>query len=211
MTKNAKERTKRLKFDRDRPPYDRQTDETDRQWEAFMLYRNMGSDRTLRATAEKYRELHGLTSKPASTERTVQMWSVRWRWRDRCAAWEREVDKKARRIALDEVARMNARHIKLAESTQALAASELKKLLAKTKQTKEVTVEVGDFLRVMEAGVKLERLARGEPDTIHEERKELDGDEKRKALTSLLKSPKAMRAVDDLMEEADKLDKDSED
>ena len=204
MTRDSNERSKRMKFDRDREAYDRQNKETDRQWEAFIIYRDMGSSRTLRVTAEVYRETHGLTSLIASTERTVQMWSVRWHWRDRCAAWDRTKDRHRRRAALEDVAKMRDRHIKLSTSVQSLAASELAKWLKETKKNKKITIEVGDLLRVLEAGVKLERISRGEPDTIQEQRQEMDSDEKRSSLAGLLKSPTAMKALDELMDEAEK-------
>lgn len=211
MTRDSNERSKRMKFDRDREAYDRQQAETDKQWGAFIFYRDMGGTRTLKAAAVNYRSVYGLVdSKPATTERMIQAWSVRWHWRDRCLAWDRTKDRHRRRAALEDVAKMRDRHIKLSTSVQSFAASELGKWLKETKKNKKITIEVGDLLRVLEAGVKLERISRGEPDTIQEQRQELDSDEKRKSLAGLLKSPTAMKALDELMDEAEKTEESEE-
>lgn len=149
----------------DRKPYEQQPKETDVAFAAFKTYRDM-EERTLAKTGKALGKSAPL----------MEGWSSRWRWGERATAWDRERDDRARATTLDEIEEMQRRHIQLALGMQQLGALELQRVL-KDAQTK---VEIGgvglsaaDIHRLIDAGAKLERLNRGEPESV--ERKELTG------------------------------------
>ena len=201
-----------MKFARDRKIYDRQPTETDKQWRGFTLYRDLGLGRSMREASLTYRDDLGITtSQPISTERCFHDWSVKWRWRDRITEWERFLDKKKRQKAVHAVEAMKDRHIKLGNSLQVLGAQELQKWIQRAKNDPTVQVTVGDLLRAIEAGIKLERLSRGEPETVAEERRVNDGEQTREALVQILEDSEAMDALDVVMSATRKDDNPADD
>ncbi len=76
------------RVDGDAPPHpwDRQPDEGDRAWRAFMLYRGMEpGTRTQRAVLAAF-EPDATHSAP--TKAKIRHWSVKWQWVDRCKAYD---------------------------------------------------------------------------------------------------------------------------
>ena len=147
-------------------PWERQSDEPNDAWSAFVQYRDMGT-RTGELAGQKRTatKLHGLMReghRPAL--RTLTGWCTDYDWRARAAAYDFHLD----RVALDTtektIREMHRRHVKLAMRLQDIAGTELEKLAQKAaaaaKQVKGVGS--GDLARFAEMGVKLERLARGE-------------------------------------------------
>lgn len=59
-------------------PWDRQPGETSKAYEAFLIYRDLGANRTTRSTAE------ALTR----TETHIKTWSSKYGWVSRAAAWD---------------------------------------------------------------------------------------------------------------------------
>jgi len=188
----------------DRKEHERQPGEPDRAWKGFTIYRDIGFTRTLLKAAIEYRKIVGVTeSKEKSTHRNFQNWSIRWGWVRRCESWDREVDKQRRRIALEEVKRMRDRHVQLSMSMQQVGATELNKLLKDVKaKAEEGLLGATDIRYLIETGMKLERMSRGEPDSITEERKEISGDAAREELRALFEDKESR---DNLRELAKKL------
>jgi hypothetical protein len=145
----------------DREPYERQPKETDPAWKSFTQYRDM-ENRTLAKVATALGKSNHL----------IERWSSFWRWRERTTAWDRARDDQARAATLAEIEEMQRRHIKLALGMQQLGAHELQRVL-KAAQEKAAAGEAGgvglsasDIHRLIDAGSKLERLNRGEPEAI---------------------------------------------
>lgn len=140
----------------DRKPFERQPKETDPAWQAFQRYRDMGK----RSIAKLHRSLR-------KSQRLLGGWSTKWRWRDRVVAWDREADDRKRAATLEEIADMQKRHIKLARGMQQLGAVELKRLIDDaTAKAKGAGLTAQDIQKLIDSGAKLERLNRGEPDSI---------------------------------------------
>lgn len=99
---------------------------------------------------------------------------------------------------------MQDRHIKLGNSLQVLGAQELQKWIIRAKKDPKIRVTVADLLRAIETGIKLERLSRGEPETVHEERQVADAEQTREALVKILEDDKAMEALDTVMHAAER-------
>lgn len=178
----------------DRDEFDRQPGEPETAWKSFIVYRDMGLDRTL----EKTRVVLGKTN--PGYLKALEEWSREWAWRARVEAWDREIDRRHRKAMFAEVEKMRQRHVNLAVSLQGLGAVELQKLLDAAKKAIKTNVITGELLiKLIDLGVKLERQGRGEPESIIEERRQLTADEERDSMKALLRDPKAMEAVDRLI------------
>lgn len=136
-------------------PWERQIGETERAFAAFARYRDTPpKDRSIdKCVAAEY----GARSMPKVAQ--WKKWSRDWRWQFRIAAWTDEQDRLAREAQLAEIKAMNRRHIQMALSLQSKGAEKLQKLTADD-------LTPADMLRLLTEAVKLERIARGEPETI---------------------------------------------
>lgn len=167
--------------DPDYAAYERQSKESDPAWEAFQIYRGLGLDRTLAQVAKTLEKSPTLIGK----------WSGDWGWRQRVEAWDREVDRKTRQAELKAIGEMRKRHVKMAVSLQGLGATELQKWLSfvrKAENTANRSLSPDQLLKLIEAGIKLERLNRGEPNEIVEERKGMDDEQVEARIEQLLKA-----------------------
>jgi hypothetical protein len=88
---------------------------------------------------------------------------VRWRWRQRAEAWDDHERQKAREAHAQAIEEMNQRHIQEAQALQSKAIQRLKSLELDD-------VSATDVVRYLVEATKLERTARGEPETIEERR-----------------------------------------
>lgn len=144
-------------------PWERQPGEPARAYAAFCIYRDLPpSERSLRAVADR---LYGV--KPDAKRRRVpgqiHQWSTRWRWVERAAAWDDEQDRRAREAQLRAVREMRERHIREAMALQ-------QKALQRLQSMDLSELSPADTLRFIVEAAKLERLSRGEPDSIQEQR-----------------------------------------
>ena len=139
--------------------YVRQPGEPARAYLAFCVYRDAGQKRSLLEAARKfYGEANGHQS-----IRRIERWSSEWNWVVRVRAWDDQLDRDAREGQREEARQMAVRHTKLAMAVLAKAASRLEALDVDALAPK-------DLIRFVTEGAKLERLSRGEPDTIAENR-----------------------------------------
>ncbi len=138
-------------------PWDRQEGETPRAYEAFCKYRDMGTDRAIRAVA---REL-------GKSATLMARWSSNNNWVDRVAAWDAEQDRIMRELARKEEAKairdMRKRHADLANAMLVKAAKALKAI-------PDDEVKAGDISRMVDVASKLERISRGDVGEVVEER-----------------------------------------
>jgi hypothetical protein len=194
-----------MEFAPDRKPFERQPGESGKAWRAFLFYRDMGDERTLREASKSYHESINSKAKPESTMRSIATWSSRWQWVVRCEEYDRELDKARRREAIREVRDMRQRHITLAQNVQELAAVELEKWLKRARDNPNSHVAaVVDILKAMKTGVEVERAARGEPTEIHESRHKITTEEKRDSMKALLGDTHALEQIDSLINKVNK-------
>jgi hypothetical protein len=144
-----------------RDPWERQIEETDEAFKAFARYRDM----------EPKRSTTRLATEMGVSENLIHGWSSKHRWVGRVAEWDREKDRVekdrvARAAQLSEIRAMQKRHVDIALLMQALGATELKKRATVATTQPTTTLETDEAQRVLEAGVKLERLTRGEPTDV---------------------------------------------
>jgi hypothetical protein len=89
--------------------------------------------------------------------------AARWNWRKRAEAWDDQQRDKARESHAQEIEEMNRRHVEEAKALQSKAIQRLKSL-----DVDELSST--DVLRYFVEASKLERSARGEPETVEERR-----------------------------------------
>lgn len=163
----------RPKVHRELDPWERQPGESAKAYEAFCVYRDQGAGRSLNKTAKQL----------GKSATLISVWSYKNRWVERCEAWDRWLAEERRRAQVEAIRKMEERHIRLAQGMQTLAARKLERELERTDPNRvgiEAAREALDSITLQEVrlliteGTKLERVARGEPETITEERQVVD-------------------------------------
>jgi hypothetical protein len=173
-------------------PYERQWKESDPAWEAFQIYRDLGARRTLAKVAKKL----------GKSATLIEDWSATWSWRLRIEAWSRMIDREQRETEIAEVKAMRERQLKLATSIQGLGTIELQKRIDTASRGKTVTLNMDQVLRLITEGIKLERLNRGEPESIHESKVGVTVEDQRAALQKVADSAEVRAAMRKALQEA---------
>lgn len=135
----------------ERQPWERQKGEPSRAFRAFARYRDM-ERRSLRRLAEEM----------GVSLRLVSRWSRQHHWVERCAAWDAEVDRLAREEQVKAIAEMKRRHD---EAGMAMIRAALERLATMDREQ----IDASAVVRLLAEGVKIERLARGEPETVQQQ------------------------------------------
>jgi len=133
--------------------WDRQVGESSKAYGHFCLYRDAGVGRSIRQLPN----VSGCTS----VVRQLNRWSSKWRWVERCQAYDDFLELQDRLQQEKEHREMRKRHAKIAVLGQSIAVKGLEKLLAKV-QSEEQAVAPADLTRLFDTSVKVERLSRGD-------------------------------------------------
>ena len=150
-------------------PWERQKGESTQAFAAFLVYLEMGIDRSLNAVGQKLGKSKAL----------MERWSSANHWVERCRAWDNHLQQEAMRAAVAEVRQMNKRHANIALQLQTAALNALKELgcnmitpknfaavvklateLERQSLTAEVATEAG------EAGIKATEAKEDDPLTV---------------------------------------------
>ena len=99
-------------------PWERQKGESPQAFAAFLVYLQMGSDRSIRATSQKL----------AKSRTIIDRWSRTYGWVERCRAWDNYLQQEAKKAAVAEIRKMNRQHIALAQQIQSTAMQALQEL-----------------------------------------------------------------------------------
>ncbi len=124
-------------------PWERQKGESGQAYEAFAAYRDMGTDRSIRAVGQKLGKSRAL----------IERWSSQWKWQERIRAYESDIDRKAREKAVKERKTMRDRHTKIAMQVQRKALEALEQLSVEDMTPKDIK----EYIRM---ATDLERLSR---------------------------------------------------
>lgn len=127
-------------------PWERQKGESQKAFEAFACYRDLGPKRSIAKVAQKLGKSTAL----------IARWSARWDWVARAEAWDREQDRLRRESQLEAIKRMNEQHALIASAF-------LQKLVERLRTVNPMELPAAAMPRWFETAVKVERLARGEP------------------------------------------------
>lgn len=144
-------------------PWERQPTESSKAYSGFCLYRDGGKARSLTKVAKVLGKSH----------RSVAIWSARYLWVKRVDAFERNADREHLALLAEQRKEMRTRHLQETKFLQAAATTGMRALfgndLSKIAEAIERDkISAKDLLRYLVEGIKLERLALGEPDTITE-------------------------------------------
>ena len=136
-------------------PWERQEGETPKQFEAFVIYRNMGDERSLSSVAQQLNK----------SKQLLGRWSAANNWVERCTAWDNEQDRILRQEQIKDIKRMRQRHASIAADMLEAATKGLKHI---KEHPEEMTSN--DVSRLVDVASKLERLSRGDTSEVIEER-----------------------------------------
>lgn len=133
-------------------PWERIPGESPLEYRKFCAYRDMMSaDKAARA-----RSLTKLAEEMKVSAQYLKQVSRKNNWVSRCEEYDAYLDEKARQQCEAEIIEMRKNH--------ALLASQMLKKAAKRLLTiSEEEITVADIVRMVDVGVKIERLSRGEP------------------------------------------------
>ena len=112
--------------------------------ESFEFYVALGPTRSYSKVAEHY----------GVTKRTVTRHATDDRWPERLAEVEKKAREESQEKAVEVLAEMDERHLKVAKALQGKALAALRELPLD---------KAADVIKALELGVKQERLIRGEP------------------------------------------------
>lgn len=150
-------------------PWERRQGESAKAYEAFCMYRDLGANRSHVKVAAALRKSSTL----------IGRWGGEHKWSERVGAWDRFLAEEQRKAHVEAVKKMEERHARLGEGMQTLAARKLQRMLERTDPNKSSkqeadaaldSIEMHDMRALIKDGTGLERVARGEPETITEER-----------------------------------------
>lgn len=99
-------------------PWERQMGESAQAFEAFFLYLEMGTDRSIRAVSQELGKSRTL----------IDRWSRTYKWVERCRAWDNHLQHEAKKAAMTQVRNMTKRHITIAQQIQNAAMLALKEM-----------------------------------------------------------------------------------
>jgi hypothetical protein len=116
-------------------PWERQEGESTKSWAAFQLYRDLPPME--RSIQRAYSDQTGKTNRAQSTQSHWRVWSSRWRWVERAAAWDDEQDRKKREERQDEIRKMAERQARQAEQMAAALMQPAMALLRKLQQEQQ--------------------------------------------------------------------------
>lgn len=138
-------------------PWERQQEETSKQYEAFCIYRDMGTERSLSKVSEKLQK----------SDTLIGRWSRMNDWVERTAQWDNEQDRIKREAEqkqqIEDIKKMRKRHAGMAQSMLLKAALALQAIPPED-------IKPSDISRMVDVASKLERISRGDVETVIEER-----------------------------------------
>lgn len=129
-------------------PWERQKGESEKAYEAFVAYRDMGQGRTISAVVKRLEKSRSL----------IDRWKDRWEWQERVRVYDNELEKEARAKLLKDRKAMTDRQIKIAMQVQKKALEALEKLSVEDMSPKDIK----EYIKM---ATDLERLNR----TLEEE------------------------------------------
>lgn len=129
-------------------PWERQPGETEKAYEAFLIFKNLGPGRTLQKVAEKLRKSGSL----------IRRWKAQCDWENRVEAYDRENERKEQIATQQARKKMIERHIKIGTSLQGKALQALETI-------KPGEMKPQDIERFLQFGTKLESENREKQET----------------------------------------------
>ena len=145
-------------------PWERQENETPKQFEAFATYRDM-----------EERSLSKLAQQLNKSKQLLGRWSSANNWVERCAAWDNEQDRILRQEQIKDIKKMRKRHADTGALMVSISNMALKKMIDTSNPQKprlraDIEITPNELARLVEVGSKLERIGRGDVGDVIEQR-----------------------------------------
>ena len=99
-------------------PWERQNGESAQAFAAFLVYLNLGAERSHQTVSQQCGKSISL----------IGRWSRAYGWVERCRAWDNHIQYEAKKAAITEVRNMTKRHVTMAQQIQNAAMRALKEL-----------------------------------------------------------------------------------
>lgn len=127
--------------------------ENTNQYAKFCAYRDMAYQDGKRLNKRSLRKL--ATQLNLSTARPLETLSKKFDWVSRCEAYDLELDRRAREAQEMAI-------VKMREDHAAIASQMIRKATKRLLTIPEEEISTSDIVRMVDVGVKIERLSRGE-------------------------------------------------
>jgi len=173
------------------PIWERQPRESAPAWEAFKVYMDIPSSRSCAKVARHLGKSKAL----------IDRWCSAYKWVRRIEEWQKHLDAAGNQAAIDAVKEMRSRQVNLASGFLAVAGEELKKLLQQVKNNSALTLSPEQIVKIADFATKLERVNRGEPESIQKQQVEMSSDEKRETLRKFIGDSDVIKAVDKILDQ----------
>lgn len=157
--------------------WERQENESEQAFEAFVVYRDMGPGRSITKVEQALNKARPL----------IGRWSSKWNWRERCRDYDNELQRQELAEKRKAIRQMQQRQIQTAVLLQEKAEQALQQL-------KIESISPKDILRFITEGAKLEKEIRQDSFSVleHEENGGSSG-----ALADVIVAAYRKRMVDD--------------
>ncbi len=136
--------------------WERLTGESSKAFEAFCMYRDMGTQRTIVKLRDIYLQKYG----KKVSNRTLEAWSVKYHWVARARAYDDHIEELKREAHEKAIIEMTERQAAIAKKFQTVLIERLQTL-----NPDELTPT--DMSRWFDIAARIERLNRGEPTEIN--------------------------------------------
>ena len=134
--------------------WERLENESAKAYEAFALYRDMGSERAVRKVAEKLSKSLAL----------ITRWAAKYQWTQRVREWDDHADEIRRKASDTAIKEMSERHLKFGEAFQGIGAAGLRQVKDAIDRGDPINPRLLDVaIRASDFGMKTERYVKGEP------------------------------------------------
>lgn len=138
-----------------RQPWSQRADETSRSFAAFLAYRDLGPSRTLANVCDSGPPAGANKVEGGRSVGAVRTWSARYDWGDRARAYDDWLDRESVKDQVQQVKDMRRRHAIFGQLAVQKAGERLREIEGTRLTIREAAI-------LLELGVKIERLARGE-------------------------------------------------
>lgn len=124
-------------------PWERQPGETEKAYEAFLVYKNLGPGRSIKKVSDRLQKTYAL----------IYRWNMRYKWKTRVEAFDRESERVEQERIQKERAEMIKRHIKIGLAAQGKALKALDRMDPES-------LTPGNIREFLRFGVMLEKETR---------------------------------------------------
>jgi hypothetical protein len=141
-------------------PWQQLPGETDKAYQAFVVYRNLEPDE---------RSLARVGSELVKSRTLLSRWSAKWSWVERARAWDNYQEVRRLEKRIQEKQAMDEEHLKIVRHARKFAVAAL------TKSDPDTLLNNVQELRMwITELIKFERLIMGEPESIEERRTKVE-------------------------------------